>query len=130
MTMMMTMILFKAFVNVVHDSFLGKKAKRDDQQTTRALYCAQVIRLKNIPTKEQVACRNEVEMLRRMCHPNIVGYTNSLIYKNCLCIIMEYCDAGDLGDRVNEAKASKALSLEGKTIVLRPFFAWSYIFLC
>lgn len=41
-----------------------------------------------------------------MCHPNIVGYTNSFLYKNCLCIIMEYCDAGDLGDRVNEAKVS------------------------
>lgn len=67
----------------------------------------QVIKLKNIPAKEHEACRNEVELLRRMCHPNIVGYTNSFLYKNCLCIIMEYCDAGDLGDRVNEAKASR-----------------------
>lgn len=64
----------------------------------------QVIKLKNIPPKEQEACKNEVELLSRMCHPNIVGYTNSFLYKNCLCIIMEYCDAGDLGDRVNEAK--------------------------
>lgn len=66
--------------------------------------CGQVIKLKNIPPKEQEACKNEVELLSRMCHPNIVGYTNSFLYKNCLCIIMEYCDAGDLGDRVNEAK--------------------------
>lgn len=63
-----------------------------------------MIKLKNIPPKEQEACKNEVELLSRMCHPNIVGYTNSFLYKNCLCIIMEYCDAGDLGDRVNEAK--------------------------
>lgn len=63
-----------------------------------------VVKLKNIPPKEQEACRNEVELLQRMTHPNIVGYTNSFLYKNCLCIIMEYCDAGDLGDRVNEAK--------------------------
>ena len=72
--------------------------------TNRRPYRTQVIKLKNIPPKEQEACRNEVELLRRMCHPNIVGYTNSFLYKNCLCIIMEYCDAGDLGDRVNEAK--------------------------
>ncbi|CAM9538449.1 unnamed protein product [Scytosiphon promiscuus] len=71
---------------------------------TRDLVCTKVIKLKNIPPKEQEACKNEVELLSRMCHPNIVGYTNSFIYKNCLCIIMEYCDAGDLGDRVNEAK--------------------------
>ncbi|CAM9346998.1 unnamed protein product, partial [Laminaria digitata] len=73
---------------------------------TRDLVCTKVIKLKNIPPKEQEACRNEVELLRRMCHPNIVGYTNSFLYKNCLCIIMEYCDAGDLGDRVNEAKGT------------------------
>ncbi|CAM9640609.1 unnamed protein product [Pylaiella littoralis] len=71
---------------------------------TRDLVCTKVIKLKNIPPKEQEACKNEVELLSRMCHPNIVGYTNSFLYKNCLCIIMEYCDAGDLGDRVNEAK--------------------------
>lgn len=69
----------------------------------------QVIKLKNIPPREQEACRNEVELLRRMCHPNIVGYSTSLIYKQCLCIIMEYCDAGDLGDRVKQAKVSKIL---------------------
>ena len=70
----------------------------------REQHIPQVIKLKNIPPKEQEACKNEVELLSRMCHPNIVGYTNSFLYKNCLCIIMEYCDAGDLGDRVNEAK--------------------------
>jgi NIMA (never in mitosis gene a)-related kinase 1/4/5 len=73
-------------------------------KTTRDLVCTKVIKLKNIPKKEQEACRNEVELLRRMVHPNIVGYMDSFLYKNCLCIIMEYCDAGDLGERVAKAK--------------------------
>ncbi|CAM9739442.1 unnamed protein product, partial [Phaeothamnion confervicola] len=83
-------------------------------KTTRELVCTKVIKLKNLPKKEQIACRNEVEVLRRMRHPNIVGYHDSFLYKNCLCIIMEYCDAGDLGGRVNKARGR--LFPEGKIL--------------
>ncbi|CAM9781870.1 unnamed protein product [Choristocarpus tenellus] len=90
-------------IKVLGEGSFGKVYLMKHKET-RDLVCTKVIKLKNIPQKEQEACRNEVELLRRMVHPNIVGYTNSFLYKNCLCIIMEYCDAGDLGDRVNKAK--------------------------
>ncbi|CAM9332534.1 unnamed protein product [Chrysoparadoxa australica] len=88
---------------VLGEGSFGKVYLMKDKDT-RNLVCTKVIKLKNMPRKEQEATRQEVDLLRRMIHPNIVGYHDSFLYKNCLCIIMEYCDAGDLGDRVNKAK--------------------------
>ena len=43
----------------------------------RALMCVKVIKVKNIPKKEREACRMEVGLLKRLQHPNIVGYKDS-----------------------------------------------------
>ncbi len=66
-------------------------------KVTEQLVCSKVMKLKNMKKEEQNARRNEVELMKRMAHPNIVGYFNSFLHRNCLCIIMEFCDAGDLG---------------------------------
>jgi len=39
---------------------------------------------------------NEVTILSKLNHPNIVKYHDSFIDKNFLNIIMEYCSGGDL----------------------------------
>ncbi|KAK7237802.1 protein serine/threonine kinase [Aureococcus anophagefferens] len=51
----------------------------------RALCC---VKVKNIPKKEREACRMEVGLLKRLNHPNIVGYRDSFLAKNkeSLCI--------------------------------------------
>ena len=74
----------------------------------RKLYCVKVIKIKNIPRKEREACRVEVELLRRLNHPNIVGYKESFLTRNkeSLCIVMEYCDGGDLCDLIKKARRS------------------------
>ena len=70
----------------------------------RKLLCVKVIRVKNIPRKEREAVRTEVELLRRLNHPNIVGYRESFLTqsKAQLCIVMTYCDGGDLGEMIKK----------------------------
>ena len=38
----------------------------------------------------------EVNLLKNLNHPNIVGYKQSYFTLELLIIIMEYCDTGDL----------------------------------
>ncbi|CAN0046489.1 unnamed protein product, partial [Sphacelaria rigidula] len=48
----------------------------------------------------------KVELLRRLHHPNIVGYRDSFLTprKEHLCIVMEYCDGGDLSTLIKNAR--------------------------
>jgi serine/threonine protein kinase len=73
---------------------------------TCRLLCTKIIKLKDMPEKEKQACRTEVQLMKTLTHPNIVGYHDSFLYRNCLCITMEYCDGGDLSQRVNMAKGT------------------------
>lgn len=41
---------------------------------------------------------NEVTILSKLDHPNIVKYYDSFIDKNILAIIMEFCENGDLAN--------------------------------
>ena len=41
---------------------------------------------------------NEVTILSKLDHPNVVKYYDSFIEKNMLNIIMEYCENGDLSN--------------------------------
>lgn len=60
----------------------------------RNFVCVKIIKIKNIPKKEREATKVEVDLLRRLHHPNIVRYVDSFLSKNneSLCICMEYCD--------------------------------------
>lgn len=60
----------------------------------RNFVCVKIIKIKNIPKKERDATKMEVDLLRKLNHPNIVGYVDSFLSKNreSLCICMEYCD--------------------------------------
>ncbi len=60
----------------------------------RNFVCVKIIKIKNIPKKEREATKMEVDLLKRLHHPNIVGYVDSFLSKNheSLCICMEYCD--------------------------------------
>jgi len=47
---------------------------------------------------------NEIRLLASIKHPNIVQYKESFIDENtqCLCLVMEYADGGDLISKINE----------------------------
>jgi NIMA (never in mitosis gene a)-related kinase 1/4/5 len=84
----------------------------------RKLYCMKVIKIKNLPRKEREACRIEVDLLKRLHHPNIVGYKDSFLTprSDALCIAMEYCDGGDLAGLIKNAK--RRLFAESKILNL------------
>jgi len=59
------------------------------------------VSLKGLPPKEQRASKNEVRVLQALKHPNIVAYKDSFVSKDgCLCLVMEYCERGDMYDPV------------------------------
>ncbi|XP_030099482.1 serine/threonine-protein kinase Nek5 isoform X4 [Mus musculus] len=55
-------------------------------------------------TKEKEASKNEVILLARMEHPNIVTFFSSFQENGRLFIVMEYCDGGDLMQRIQRQR--------------------------
>jgi serine/threonine protein kinase len=45
----------------------------------------------------------EAETLQRLHHPAIVGYRDTFVDDEYLCIVMEYADGGDLGTHIQRA---------------------------
>lgn len=52
--------------------------------------------------------RKEIDFLRRLRHPLIVSYVDSFISQGDLCIVMEYCDWGDLSQVIDWKRSSKS----------------------
>jgi len=72
----------------------------------RELLCVKVMKIKSLPKKEREACRTEVSLMKKLGHPNIVHYRESFLSKNkdSLCIVMEYCDGGDLSNKIEKQR--------------------------
>lgn len=87
-------------------------------QVERQLVCVKVIKVKNIPKKEREACRMEVSLLKRLNHPNIVGYRDSFLAKNkeSLCIVMQFADGGDLATQIKQTAKQRKLFAESKIL--------------
>ena len=79
----------------------------------RNFVCVKVIKIKNIPKKEREATKMEVDLLRRLHHPNIVRYIDSFLSKNneSLCICMEYCDGVSQCSNAGTIKDVKSCSV-------------------
>ncbi|KAK9968956.1 hypothetical protein ABG768_027173 [Culter alburnus] len=64
------------------------------------LYVIKEINLRRLSARDKDASRKEVTLLSKMRHPNIVTFYKSFYDRNNLYILMEYCDAGDLMNRI------------------------------
>ena len=51
----------------------------------------------------------ELKLMKLLAHPNIVGYQDSFPINRDrhMCIVMDYCDGGDLAERLAAAKRSR-----------------------
>ena len=65
------------------------------------MFLQQLIKYQGLPRKEREACKNEVELLKRLNHPNIVGYHDCFEHGDRLCIVMEYAGGGDILAKIN-----------------------------
>ena len=54
--------------------------------------------------KEKQNALNEIRLLASINHPNIVTYKESFFdeQSQCLCLVMEYADDGDLTHKITE----------------------------
>ncbi|KAJ9445525.1 putative serine/threonine-protein kinase nek3 [Diplonema papillatum] len=81
---------------------------------TRKYVVIKQVRIDQLSSKEQQEARNEIVILKRLSHPNIVKYVDSFAEGKNLCIVMEYADGGDLANRVK--KRSGALFPEEEVL--------------
>mmetsp|Transcript_54496 Transcript_54496/g.127311 ORF Transcript_54496/g.127311 Transcript_54496/m.127311 type:complete len:647 (-) Transcript_54496:97-2037(-) len=70
-------------------------------------YIAKAIDLTCLSRKEKEAANQEVELLRKLDHPNIVEYKGSFFVKDTLMIVMNYCEGGDLATYIKALAREK-----------------------
>lgn len=75
------------------------------KQATDAVLCWKLVFYKGLREKEKKQLVSEVNVMRELRHPNIVRYHDRIVCrsKQCLYIVMEYCDAGDLAKQIEAA---------------------------
>ena len=67
-----------------------------------------------LSAKEKENALNEVINLASIAQPNIASYKEAFFEESssCLCIVMEYCDNGDLQTKINNAKKTSKFTKE------------------
>ena len=73
------------------------KSKKNDQ-----IYCLKKLNIKKTPNKE-----NEINILSKLNHPNLVKYISSYLDDEGVYIIMEFCSYGDLYSLLHLVKKKK-----------------------
>lgn len=75
-------------------------------KSEKTSYCLKAVNLQSVPAKERAACKTEVQLLHGLVHPNIVGFRESFLHSegSFLCLVMTYCDGGDLSERLQQNK--------------------------
>ena len=68
-------------------------------------YVIKKIKTRDISDKDRENIENEVGLLKKLSHPNIVSYKESFMdSENYLCIVMAYCDGGDMYNKIRAEK--------------------------
>ena len=83
-------------------------------------YVVKVIDLSKLSQKKQNQSMKEVEILKRLNHPHIIKYYDSVIHEKSLHIMTEYASGGDLQRKIDKRKQSKRFLEEGQ------IWAWAY----
>ena len=73
------------------------KSKKNDQ-----IYCLKKLNIKKTPNKD-----NEINILSKLNHPNLVKYISSYLDDEGVYIIMEFCSYGDLYSLLHLVKKKK-----------------------
>lgn len=69
-------------------------------------YVCKMIDISRCSKKEKADALSEASVLRDLKHPNIVRYKESFLEDGWLCIVQEYCEGGDLYQKVQKTKRS------------------------
>ena len=68
------------------------------RKSDNGIYAMKKVKLQKLSSKEKENALNEVRILASICHPNVIGYKEAFFEDttNCLCIVMENADGGDM----------------------------------
>lgn len=68
------------------------------------------VKLQKLSSKEKENALNEVRILASINHPNVIGYKEAFFEDatNCLCIVMENADGGDMLQIINAKKKQRS----------------------
>ena len=71
-----------------------------------AIYAMKKVKMGKLSIKEKDNALNEVRILASISHPNVIGYKEAFFEDatNCLNVVMEYADGGDLLMKINNHK--------------------------
>ena len=74
--------------------------------------------LQGMGSRERQSAFQEVQLLRDLRHPHICSYQDSFVHKpaNQLCLVMDYCDGGDLHQRVQVHRKDGKLFSEPRVV--------------
>ena len=64
------------------------------------------VSLRGLSRKERQATINEVSILKKVVHPNVIAYANSFSTADMLCICMEHAPGGDLTALISSKRRS------------------------
>lgn len=62
------------------------------------------IDLSDLPPGARREARREADLLGRLSHENVVGHIATFLEEDRLCIVMEYCDGGDLAQVLKQRR--------------------------
>ena len=96
----------------------------------KKIYAMKQIDLSKVGSdKERQLCKQEISLLEQLNHPNINKYYKTIFKNNCLYIIMEFMDNGDISGFINAHKKFKKPVREEEVwnILLQCMNALSYI---
>lgn len=79
------------------------------QKSTREKYIIKQISMKRMNKKQMKQTEQESCLLSKLNHPNIVKFIESFTNSNCLFIVMEYADNGDLNKFIQNWKVLNKL---------------------
>lgn len=68
------------------------------------IYALKKIPLEKLSEKEKKFTLNEIRFLASINHPNIISFKEAFFEEseNCLCLVLEYADSGDLYQRIQK----------------------------
>ncbi|CAJ1991558.1 serine/threonine-protein kinase Nek1 [Leishmania donovani] len=74
------------------------------RKTDGLLFVVKEVGMTRMSKKERDEARHECTVLQQLQHPNIVRYVEQFENNNNLYIVMEYCDGGDLAEKVKHSR--------------------------
>lgn len=77
------------------------------KESDQTRYIAKTIDLTCLSKKEHETAQQEVDLLRRLEHPNIVEYKDNFFTGDTLVIVMMYCEGGDLATYIKDMARKK-----------------------